>query len=139
MNMSRNKIYTLILLFCLAGYIWIFINQNLWAEKFSSSAGVCLIKHLTSIPCPSCGSTRSVLSFFNGDFSGSFYWNPIGILLVITMISAPVWIIYDLLARKDTFYKFYIWGELKLKQKIIAIPLILVVLTNWIWNIYKGL
>jgi hypothetical protein len=139
MATGRNRIYTLILLFCLAGYIWLFINHNLPAEKYSSYTNVCLIKHVTNVPCPSCGSTRSVLSFFSGDFIGSFYWNPIGILLVIIMITAPVWIIYDWLARKDSFYRFYTWIELKLKQKSISIPLIVLVLFNWIWNIYKGL
>jgi hypothetical protein len=36
-------------------------------------------------------------------------------------------------------YNFYNQTELVLKRKWIAIPAILLVLLNWIWNIAKGL
>jgi hypothetical protein len=139
MASGRNRLYTLILLFCATGYIWLFISIGIANEEPGKFPGVCIIKHATNIPCPSCGSTRSALSFINGDLHNALYWNPVGILLVILMIAIPAWIVYDSLTKKNTFYWFYCKMEMKLKRKKIAIPLIVLVLMNWIWNIYKGL
>lgn len=100
---------------------------------------VCIIKNITNIPCPSCGSTRSVVSFIDGNFIDSLYYNPIGLIIIIIMITSPIWIIYDLIYSKDTLYQCYRKIEVALNTKIIAIPAIVLILANWIWNIYKGL
>jgi len=55
------------------------------------------------------------------------------------LVLAPIWMISDLLSKKDSLFHFYNRAELFLRQKWIAIPLILLVIMNWIWNIYKGL
>jgi len=55
------------------------------------------------------------------------------------MVASPIWIAYDLVSRKETLLNFYKKTESYLKQKRIAIPVILLIITNWIWNIYKGL
>ena len=55
------------------------------------------------------------------------------------LLVTPGWIIFDLLLKKDTLFRFYNRTELFLKRKWIAIPAILLVILNWIWNIYKGL
>lgn len=55
------------------------------------------------------------------------------------MISAPVWIAIDYFRNRESLFRFYQSAEEMLKRKRFAIPAILLVLTNWIWNIYKGL
>ncbi|BBE16839.1 hypothetical protein AQPE_0986 [Aquipluma nitroreducens] len=55
------------------------------------------------------------------------------------LILAPLWILYDIVLRKDSLLQVYNRSEIFLRQKWIAIPLILLVILNWIWNIYKGL
>ena len=136
--MSRNKLYTLLSAACAAGYIWLMLTfyRNVYDP---SDFGVCLFKHVTGIPCPSCGSTRSAISLLKGDFAGAIFWNPFGILILFILIVSPVWIIYDLIGRKETLFNFYIRSELFIKRKWIAIPAILLVLINWIWNITKNL
>lgn len=136
--MTRNKLYVFMSAACAAGYIWLIINYHRSVSN-SMETGVCLFKKLTGIPCPSCGSTRSVLSILNGDFAGALLWNPFGIIIMSILVLAPIWIIYDILLRKDSLFRFYNRTELILKQKRVAIPLILLVILNWIWNIYKGL
>jgi hypothetical protein len=139
MTMNRNKLYLILITACTAGYMWLVIaNQFNYSSK-GGETGVCLIKLITHIPCPSCGTTRSLLSLSKGDFSGSLHWNPIGLLLAVIMIITPAWILYDLIKQKDSLFNFYNQAEVFLKRTWVAIPAILLVLTNWIWNIYKGL
>jgi len=136
--MSRNKLYTLLSTACAAGYIWLILTYH---RTFSLALepGVCLFKRVTGVPCPSCGSTRSVLSFLRGDFAGAILLNPFGVIILIILLVFPVWIIYDVLSRKSTLYHFYNRSELFLRRKWIAIPAILLVILNWVWNIAKNL
>lgn len=136
--MSRNKLYAILAAACAAGYIWLLVTyyRNVTNE---SDFGICLFKQVTGIPCPSCGSTRSVLSILKGDLSGGVFWNPFGLIIMAVLIVAPIWMITDLLLKQDSLFRFYNQTEIFLRRKWIAIPAILLVLLNWIWNIYKGL
>src|SRR5690606_21888575 len=104
----------------------------------NKSLNVCFIKHLTNIPCPSCGSTRSIISLTKGNFVEAFDLNPIGYIVALIMLAAPIWIILDLISKNQSLFKFYQKIENHLKNPKYAIPLILLVIINWIWNIVKG-
>jgi hypothetical protein len=138
MTLDRNKLYSILLIACLAGYIWLYfsITKNLAESK---SVEVCLIKHTTNIPCPSCGSTRSIVSLTKGDFIGAFTLNPFGYLIALIMLISPIWIIADFTMRSNTLFNFYQKVETYLKRPKYAVPLILLVIINWAWNILKGL
>ncbi len=129
----------MITLALLAGYLWLIYSLYTDSGAGTVETGVCLFKELTTVPCPSCGSTRSVKSLVRGDVWNAFYWNPFGIIISLTMILLPFWLIFDLIAKKNTFYIFYIGLEKFLKNKWIAAAAIILVLANWIWNITKGL
>ena len=43
----------------------------------ASFAPVCAFRHLTGIPCPTCGSTRSVVFLAHGDIAAAFTMNPL--------------------------------------------------------------
>ena len=136
--MSRNKLYVFIVLACIAGYTW--LGFSYYQSVVSNNTfGVCMIKHITDIPCPSCGSTRSALAFLGGNFTESILLNPLGILILSIMTTFPLWIGYDIIKHKDTFYRAYQKIEMHFSKKAIAIPAILLVIINWIWNIHKGL
>ncbi|HMS29923.1 MAG TPA: DUF2752 domain-containing protein [Saprospiraceae bacterium] len=138
MTLDRNKLYLKLFIACLTGYIWLYfsITKNITENN---SAEVCLIKHVTNIPCPSCGSTRSVISLTKGDFIGAFNINPIGYLVAIIMIIVPIWILADTVSNTKTLFDSYQKTEAYLKRPKIAIPLILLIIINWVWNITKGL
>jgi hypothetical protein len=138
MSIERNRLYSLILIACFAGYIWLCFNLANDIEN-NKSIEVCFVKRLTSIPCPSCGSTRSVISIIKGHFIEAFYLNPIGYIVAIIMLMSPVWIITDWVLRRYSFFYFYQKVETYLKKPSYAIPLILILIVNWIWNITKGL
>jgi hypothetical protein len=136
--MNKYKLYLLLSVLCITGYIWLAFSfyQNI-TEK--SESGLCLFKHVTGIPCPSCGSTRSALSILKGNFTDAIIINPFGIIILFFMIVFPSWMFYDLILKKDSLYRFYIRSELVFKRRWVAIPAILIVLINWVWNIYKGI
>ena len=138
MQLNRNKLYSILLIACLAGYIWLYysITSNITENK---SVEVCLIKHTTNIPCHSCGSTRSIISLTKGNFVEAFGINPIGYIVALIMLFAPVWIIADMILRNNSLFNFYQIIESHLKKPKYALPLILLVIINWIWNITKGL
>ncbi len=123
---------------CLAGYIWLYFNI-VFSYTANKSIEVCLIKHVTNIPCPSCGSTRSVVLISKGNFIEAMLINPIGYLIASIMLLAPIWIIADTLTQKNTLFNFYKKIETYLQKPKFAIPLIFLVIINWIWNITKGL
>ena len=138
MPISRSKLYTILIIACLAGYIWLFYSVSKFQPE-NNDVEVCLFKCVTHIPCPSCGSTRSVISIIHGDFLQALYINPFGIIVAGIMLVTPIWILFDIIIRKKTLYDFYIRIETLLRKPGIAIPLILLVLINWIWNIIKEL
>jgi hypothetical protein len=98
-----------------------------------------MIKNATGFACPSCGTTRAVQALYKGDFIGSLEFNPFGIIVSISMLVLPFWVVFDLVTKRETFYIAYNKMESILKQKKVAIPLIILVVFNWIWNIYKEL
>ncbi|TCK85246.1 uncharacterized protein DUF2752 [Albibacterium bauzanense] len=138
MILSRNKLYSIMFIACIAGYTWLyFVLSNERSE--SKQVQVCLIKQFTNIPCPSCGSTRSIILLTKGNFLQALNMNPMGVIIAFIMLLSPIWIIADLITRKKTFFDFYLKIESYLKRPRYAIPLILLVIINWIWNIAKGL
>lgn len=138
MNISKSRLYALAMIACFAGYLWLYYNLTaLQAEK--QTIEVCLFKSITHIPCPSCGSTGAVIALIHGELIKSLSINPFGILITVIMLIMPAWILFDIITAKKTFFDFFKQTEVYLKKPGIAIPLVLFVLINWIWNIIKSL
>lgn len=139
MSSSRNKLYNTLTALLAAGYVWVFFTYVTANSVGNDKGSFCLFKHVTNVPCPSCGSTRSVLSLLKGDFIGSWNLNPLGVIVLLIMIITPLWIISDYLFKKENLYLFYKKIEETFNKKRVAIPAIMIILLNWIWNINKGL
>lgn len=123
---------------CFAGYIWLFYNINT-VSNTNSGIEICPFKRVTTLPCPSCGSTRSVIALISGDLQKALSINPLGFLIAAVLLVMPFWLLYDLILRKDTFLKFYKDVERFLRKPKIAFLFVSLVLINWIWNIIKDL
>lgn len=136
--MKKRGLYILILALCLGSYGWLFFNVGVQSAA-KTSLSICLFKNITSIPCPACGTTQSVLSILGGNVSEAIFYNPLGFLAVILLLVAPLWILYDFVFNRNTLLRIYNAMELQLKNKFIALPLVTIVLVNWIWNIMKAL
>ncbi len=139
MRYSRRKLYFILSTACIAGYAWLSYNMMLFTTKEIPSYEICIIKRVTSIPCPSCGSTRSVYALLSGQVLESLLINPFGVLISIIMLFLPLWILFDVLTKKKTLWEFYFRAEQFIRKPKVAIPLVLIVIINWIWNIIKHL
>lgn len=91
----------------------------------------CPLRTLTSIPCPTCGSTRAGLALLHADLLGALELNPLatlaGVGFVLGGVAAPLWIqlggpIPDLPAR------WPLWGRLGVLGAI---------LLNWVWLVVE--
>ncbi len=136
----RNRLYSILTACCAAGYVWLF--YNIWKPPLNGqepAVGVCLIRQVTSVPCPSCGSTQSVIHLLHGEYVDALYWNPLGMVILSGLVILPLWILFDLVSGKQTLVKFYRDAEKLLRKPWVAIPLVVFVLANWVWNIVKGL
>ena len=134
--MTQNKLYSLLLIACLAGFIYLFYNiHTLQSQTFR----VCIIKNVTGYPCPSCGTTRAVTMLLEGKIIESLLLNPFGILVAIVMTIFPFWVLIDIILKKESFFRTYKKAEATIRKPWLASILIVLVLLNWIWNIYKHL
>lgn len=81
----------------------------------------CLVERFIGIPCPSCGMTRAMFAFLNGDFKASLQYNPM-------LLSLPVLIIMFLFEDKLFHGKF---------RTISIITLVIIVLGFLVNYIFK--
>ncbi len=135
MSLRRNTLYSTLLIACMAGYGWLY--WSLHTEQ--NSVSVCLFKHTTGIPCPSCGSTRSVMAITQGQYVDALHLNPLGYIITLIMLLAPLWIVFDFVTRKGTLFDFYQNMEVSLKRPLYQLPLFTLLLINWIWTLTKDL
>lgn len=135
--MSKGRLYPIIGIVNFIGICWLFYHFK-EVNSYNSNP-ICPIKLTSGYPCPSCGSTRSILAIFQGNFIEALYLNPLGYVgITLLFITSILWII-DVIKKSDTLLRFYFYSENILKQKLITIPLIILILINWIWNITKEL
>ena len=134
--MPKKKLYLLILAFSLAGYSWIILNQYL-LKMNKPTPNVCLFRLVTGIPCPSCGITHSVLSISKGNFRQALDDNLLGFPAALMLGVFPAWILVDLMRRKESFYRFYFWSESFLRKKWVAWSVLVLLIANWSWHIFR--
>ncbi len=137
--MTRKKLYTVLTGLMLAGYVWLGWNV-IESSAHSAVPSVCLFKEVTGLPCPSCGTTRSLLLLMHGQFRESLMMNPFGMMLAFALVAIPMWIMTDIISRSSSFYRRYTRMEYVLTHnKLLAACAVAIVALNWIWNITKGL
>ena len=136
--MQRTRLYRIVFAACAGGYTWLFV-QKVFFQPAMEYNTVCLIKNFSGIPCPSCGSSRSVLAILQGNFGEAFLWNPIGYFIAAILLISPVWITFDLISSGDSFLRAYCRVEKFFRNKWITVPAIMLLAANWMWTITKGL
>jgi hypothetical protein len=133
--MTQKHLYVLSVAGCVAGYVWIaltelHITRNIWSG--------CLFRQCFGIPCPACGSTRSILRLLHGDFAGALQLNPLGFLLAFLLIIIPVWLLADYFTRRTSYYAFYQRVNHWLSNKRILGAILFLITLNWVWSLTKA-
>lgn len=137
MPAGKNNLYFVLSAACLGGYVWLYLNLSIPDAMSKPDVELCPMKRLTDVPCPSCGSTRSVVSLLQGHVFEALYWNPLGAVLALGLLILPWWIAYDFFKKERTLPAFYEKTEAFLRKKTVAATFILLILLNWVWNIFK--
>jgi uncharacterized protein with PQ loop repeat len=139
--MKPNQVYLLFTVLILAGYGWVGFHLFQPEPKLQGSTMVatCMFKSVTGISCPACGTTRSVVHLAHGDVQEAAWINPFGFIAVLFLLLIPCWLIYDLLTKQRTLFTSYVRAEEIIKTKTwVYVPMIVIVLINWVWNISKN-
>jgi len=131
--MTKKRFYFFVSIVCAAGYGWMFLNY------FNHSAHWlgCLFYRITQIPCPSCGATRSAVALLQGNLREALLINPLGIVVFLIAVVFPVWILIDIITRKESLFSFYNRINKGFSFNVVTVLIILLFLGNWIWNIFK--
>ena len=62
---------------------------------------ICLLHRLTGIPCLTCGLTRSICHFVQGDLGASLTLHPAGALAVALLLLHALWRVGEALRGRD--------------------------------------
>ncbi len=133
MNPSR-KFYIIASLIAASGLIWIAWHFFFFSNPVSG-IHFCIFRNMWSIPCPSCGSTRSILSLLEGNVISALSYNPMGMIAGLTLPLLSAWLIIDFISGKCSLFHSWKMAERLLRKKSVAMTFIILVLSNWIWVI----
>jgi hypothetical protein len=123
------------LIICLGWMSW-----NLFCFQHAKPGlQICVLKNTVGLPCPSCGTTRSVMHLVHGDLSNALLMNPFGIFAFLGLAVLPFWLLYDYWYAKRTLWTYYLQFNNSFSNKKFSFCVVVLVLLNWIWNIQKGL
>ncbi len=95
----------------------------------------CPFKMITGIPCPGCGGQRALFAILHGNIAEAVYINPLSVAVICFAIIAPIWLFADCY-RSTNSLNSVMKGKWSLPTSALVA---IVVIANWIWNIYKGL
>ena len=107
----------------------------LWAVHHWQLPLVCPFKYVTGIPCPGCGGTRAFFALVHGHIAEAVMINPLSVLVIVFALIAPVWLFADCYRGSDSLQRVM---RSKWSWQTTAI-VVVIILANWIWNIYKEL
>ncbi len=136
--MLKKHLYQLVALLSVLAYGWLIYN-SFFLSTSEEGITICWFKSLSGLPCPACGSTSGMVEIFKGNFLNAFQLNPFAYSSLFILIGSSIWVVRDLIFRKDSFYQFYLKVNAYIKQKKVFIPLIILILSIWMWNIYRSL
>ena len=94
-----------------------------------SLAPSCVFKALAGVPCPTCGSTRSIVHLSRGDVASAFFTNP---LVLAGALAALVYLFYSLFTFFFDVPRIVVALSGKEKDRIRALAALLI-LVNWLY------
>ncbi len=103
-----------------------------WFQPIFTFLPSCAFRGLTGIPCPTCGSTRSVVHLAHGDIASSLAMNP---LISLCFLAAVPYFFYSIITLTPHIPRLDV--SLTEQEKNTArAGVIMLVLINWTYLIF---
>ena len=100
------------------------------SSGFSVGPSLCMFRNITGLPCPFCGTTRSVGNILLGNFNDALNLNPLGyfsLAFLLVLFISPSTI------KGSSFYLAKKWWTLSQRNQILLTVSLLA--TTWIFNL----
>jgi Protein of unknown function (DUF2752) len=81
-----------------------FTNGN---DHLKSDQSLCPLKMLTGFPCPSCGITKSMVYFYQGNLLKSIQYHILGPVLIFFCLFIIILFSIELKTGKDNFKQYF--------------------------------
>lgn len=107
---------------------------NLYAAE-GEGVVVCPFRRLTTLPCPGCGLTTSLVALLRGDFGAAVATHPLSILALVFLLLGPV----VLLIAPNRCYESWSKIDSILSGKKGLLMIGLVIGSVWIYLIVRSL
>lgn len=101
----KNKILGIIgaLLSLIVPFFIMLLNKS---DSLETKQSLCPFKMLTGFPCPGCGITKSIISFYDGNVLQSLAYHIFGIPVVLFCIVIIFVLIYEIFFKTDVLSQF---------------------------------
>ena len=134
-NREHRSLYRIFGALSLVALVWLAWNIRNPENDFPG----CLFRHLTGIPCPSCGITHSMLDIVQFRFAEAAKDNILGFPAAAMLAVVPFLIFTDAIFRKQYFIRCYHTMERILQQQpVLSAILVLLVTANWLYLILNS-
>ena len=133
---SRTRFYGVLLVMLAASYAWIAYNSVVRVKQ-AEGISICIVRNVTGVPCPGCGTTRSVVHVLHGEILDAVTTNPLGLLAAGALTLLPLWIGADLVRGRASLMHAYAVLNQQLARRAVLVVVVLLVLCLWTWNIYN--
>ena len=90
----------------------------------------CLFHTLTGLPCVTCGSTRSAIAFFHGQFFSAWKWNPLAFGFLCALSSFNIYAFIVLTAHAP---RLRIANSSRAEKTVARFLTIALLALNWIY------
>ena len=83
------------------------LSLNNHNDHLDNEQSFCPLKMLTGFPCPSCGITKSMVYFYQGNLSKSIHFHLLGPFAVLFCLFMIVLLTIELKNKKDYFQEYF--------------------------------
>ena len=104
------------------------------SAQFEIPVPLCPLKHITGIPCPSCGGTRALRALGHGALLAALRWNP---LVTLAALATLPFLVYAALV---TLFR---WPRIRLSlapadQRLLRVAAWIAIFANWAFLLADG-
>jgi len=104
------------------------------SSQFEIPVPLCPLKHITGIPCPTCGGTRAVKALGHGAVLAALRWNPMVAIAALAAIPVLAYAAYVILFRSQRLRLTFAPAD----QRLLRTAAWIVILANWVFLIVDG-